>query len=339
MHEFSERTKNALDKEGISTLSQLTRLSKQHLLDLPYFGTNSLLEVVSYLDKLGLVLNSHLKNSNGEDLINFNDLSVRTQNCLKAEKIYTISKLTKYTEEELLCITNFGNNSLLDVIKYLSKFGKKLKDSKNSVSTIKKLRINKEDAPQGSKKHRNKLLQKFTKLTKIPPKTLDLRTIDISKDLLIFPAAGENGLANYTKTVESSFPNSEIQKLVSNSNLSIFSERSEHNGYWGVNSTTRRSSKIPTPCYGIFFKDKKGFSLVEINRRFIDIELSSVFWEKISDVAFKHMFQINSVVEIDLSQDVFNELVGWSENMVCRMFTHMKYPRSYQVLNHIKNNH
>ena len=103
-----------------------------------------------------------------------------------------------------------------------------------------------------------------------------------------------------------------------------------------MNST---SSKIQTPCYGIFFKDKKGFSLVEINRKFIDVELSSVFWEKISDVAFKQMFQINSVAEINLSQDMFNELVGWSENMVCRMFTHMKYPRSYQVLNHIKNNH
>ena len=65
----------------------------------------------------------------------------------------------------------------------------------------------------------------------------------------------------------------------------------------------------------------------------------SVFWEKLSNTAFKHMFQIKSIAEIDLSQELFNELVGWSEKKVCRMFTHMKYPRSYQVLNHIKNNH
>ena len=339
MHQFSERTKNALVKEGISTLPELTAQSKQSLLALRAFGTTSLLEVVSYLDKLGLVLNSHLKNSDGENLIDFNLLSVRTRNCLEAEKIYTISKLAKHTEEDLLYITNFGATSLLEVKKYLSKYGKNLKDTKYPVSTAKKTGYIKEEKNEASKKHRNILLHEFKKLTKMPSKTLDLTTIDISKDLLIFPAGGENAFNNYLKTVGSFFPNSEIQKLVANTNLSIFSERSEHNGYWGVNSTSRRSSKIQTPCYGIFFKDKKGFSLVEINRKFIDVELSSVFWEKISDVAFKQMFQINSVAEINLSQDMFNELVGWSENMVCRMFTHMKYPRSYQVLNHIKNNH
>lgn len=339
MHQFSERTKNALVKEGISTLPELTAQSKQSLLALRAFGTTSLLEVVSYLDKLGLVLNSHLKNSDGENLIDFNLLSVRTRNCLETEKIYTISKLAKHTEEDLLYITNFGATSLLEVKKYLSKYGKNLKDTKYPVSTAKKTGYIKEEKNEASKKHRSILLHEFKKLTKMPSKTLDFTTIDISKDLLIFPAGGKNAFNNYLKTVGSFFPNSEIQKLVANTNLSNFSERSEHNGYWGVNSTSRRSSKIQTPCYGIFFKDKKGFSLVEINRKFIDVELSSVFWEKISDVAFKQMFQINSVAEINLSQDMFNELVGWSENMVCRMFTHMKYPRSYQVLNHIKNNH
>ena len=52
--------KTTLVKEGISTLPELTAQSKQSLLALRAFGTTSLLEVVSYLDKLGLVLNSHL---------------------------------------------------------------------------------------------------------------------------------------------------------------------------------------------------------------------------------------------------------------------------------------
>lgn len=337
---FSERTRNVFVNEGINTLPQLTAHSKQSLLALKSFGATSLLEVVAYLDKLGIVLNSHLKDYKGEDLINFNKLSVRTRNCLDAEKIYTISKLEKHTEEELLSITNFGRTSLLEVIKYLSKFGRQLRKENNIyLSKIEKIKPKKQIPSVSSKTHRNKLLKKYTKLTKLSPKTLDLTTIDISKDLLIFPASGEHAFNNYLKTVKSFFPNNEIQKLVADTNLSIFLNQNEHNGYWGVNSTTRRSSKIATPCYGIFFKDKKGFCLVEIQSQFINTELSSVFWEKLSNTAFKHMFQIKSIAEIDLSQELFNELVGWSEKMVCRMFTHMKYPRSYQVLNHIKNNH
>ena len=47
-----------------------------------------------------------------------------------------------------------------------------------------------------------------------------------------------------------------------------------------------------------------------------------MFWEKLSDEAFQYMFQIESVIDIDLQQNEFNRLVGWSEKMACRMFVH-----------------
>ena len=63
-----------------------------------------------------------------------------------------------------------------------------------------------------------------------------------------------------------------------------------------------------------------------------------MFWEKLSDEAFQYMFQIESVIDIDLQQNEFNRLVGWSEKMVCRMFVHLEYPKSYMVLNYLKQN-
>ena len=97
-------------------------------MNLNSFGTTSLLEVVSYLDKLGLFLGSHLKDI-GERLIDFNALSERTKNCLKSEEIYTLTQLENLTAEDLMFITNFGNQSLLDVKRYLGRFGKQLKQN------------------------------------------------------------------------------------------------------------------------------------------------------------------------------------------------------------------
>lgn len=47
------------------------------------------------------------------------DLSVRSLNCLKRDKINTIGDLTDKTEAELLKIRNFGEKSMLEVVKKL----------------------------------------------------------------------------------------------------------------------------------------------------------------------------------------------------------------------------
>ena len=338
LSEFSQRTRNVFIENKIFTLEQLTSHSKQSLLSLNSFGTTSLIEVLNYLDRLGLFLGSHLKDIDGNDLINFDSLSERTKNCLKNEEIFTISQLESFTAEDLLYITNFGQQSLIDVENYLAKFGKKLKISEE-ISKFTSFK------PKNSGTKKNNLknasskywLKFYDELSPKKEKELSLDSIDISRDLLIFPAGNKTALKNFEKTVDLFYENREIQNFVVNTNVSIFSQIDDTFGYWGVNTSVYVMKKITTPCYGLFFKEKKGFKLVEIESKFTDPKLSSVFWEKISDDAFKFMFQIKSTLDINLEQNEFNKLVGWKENMVCRMFTHLSYPKSYMVLNYLKN--
>ncbi len=55
------------------------------------------------------------------------ELSVRSLNCLKRDKIETVSDLLKRSEKELLKIHNFGEKSLVEVNEKLKKLGLKLK--------------------------------------------------------------------------------------------------------------------------------------------------------------------------------------------------------------------
>lgn len=55
------------------------------------------------------------------------ELSVRSLNCLKRDKIETVSDLLKRSEKELLKIRNFGDKSLVEVNERLKKLGLKLK--------------------------------------------------------------------------------------------------------------------------------------------------------------------------------------------------------------------
>ena len=346
LSEFSERTRNVFIKNQIFTLEQLMSHSKQSLLSLDSFGTTSLMEVLTYLDKLGIYLGSNLKDLDGNDLINFNALSERTKNCLKNEEIYTISQLESLTAEDLLYISNFGQQSLTDVKNYLGKLGKHLRISEdvdpNLKINVNKSRIKKIETNKKSTQFSSEIAETnfFAQLTKMPVKNMNLDSINISQDLLIFPTGNKNAINNFEKSVLSFYESREIQRFVINTNTSLFSESrlEESFGYWGVNTTDYVMSKINTPCYGIFFKDKKGFKIVEIKNKLIDPQLSSIFWEKMYKDAYKYMFQIKTIADINLDQEVFNTLVGWKRNMVCRMFTHLTYPKSYMVLNYIKNN-
>jgi DNA-directed RNA polymerase subunit alpha len=57
------------------------------------------------------------------------DFSVRTYNCLKKERIDTLSVLIEQTEEDLLSIRNFGKRSLQEVIDKLADMELSLKQA------------------------------------------------------------------------------------------------------------------------------------------------------------------------------------------------------------------
>jgi DNA-directed RNA polymerase subunit alpha len=55
------------------------------------------------------------------------ELTVRTSNCLREAKIFTIGQLQQWTEDELLRLPNLGRKSLKEVIEQLQARGLKLR--------------------------------------------------------------------------------------------------------------------------------------------------------------------------------------------------------------------
>ena len=56
------------------------------------------------------------------------EITVRTQNCLKAEGIRTIKQLQNYTERRLMKIPNLGRKSVSELIEQMAAMGYNLKD-------------------------------------------------------------------------------------------------------------------------------------------------------------------------------------------------------------------
>jgi DNA-directed RNA polymerase subunit alpha len=56
------------------------------------------------------------------------EVTVRTQNCLKAEGIRTIKQLQNYTERRLMKIPNLGRKSVSELIEQMAALGYNLKD-------------------------------------------------------------------------------------------------------------------------------------------------------------------------------------------------------------------
>jgi DNA-directed RNA polymerase alpha subunit len=68
-----------------------------------------------------------LKNAIVEDGIERLELTVRSEHCLKAEGIYTITQLLGCTEQRLLKTPNLGRKSLREIIEQLDARGLKLR--------------------------------------------------------------------------------------------------------------------------------------------------------------------------------------------------------------------
>lgn len=143
--ELSVRSRNCLQKMGIRTLGDLTRVSEQQLLASKNFGETSLIEIRDILGSKGLELGQFAheraepepqidtstltpdEQSMLDRGINELNLSVRARKCMIRLGLATIGELLRKTGDELLECKNFGVTSLNEVREKLRQYGLKLR--------------------------------------------------------------------------------------------------------------------------------------------------------------------------------------------------------------------
>lgn len=144
--ELSARSLNALSANKIHTVQDLMLLSEDELCQMPSLGDNSLSEIIEfiislrtyepkpepYFDPENALFILHVSNL---------DLSNRSLNCLKSEKINTIGDLVAYSKLNLLKMPDLGKTSFSDIENKLTALGlsfgmiPKSRDQENSSST------------------------------------------------------------------------------------------------------------------------------------------------------------------------------------------------------------
>ena len=131
--ELSVRSRNCLQKIGISVLGDLTRTSEQQLLTSKNFGETSLVEIREMLASKGLELGQFSEDRREAEpeldtsslsqeeralldrpIADLN-LSVRARKCMIRLGIATIGELVRRTADEMLECKNFGVTSLNEV--------------------------------------------------------------------------------------------------------------------------------------------------------------------------------------------------------------------------------
>lgn len=142
--ELSVRSRNCLQKMGISTLGDLCRCTEQELLASKNFGETSLIEIREMLSSKGLKLGQfapekHVLDMFEPDALSADEqallarpiadlnLSVRARKCMIRLGISIIGELLRRTGDELLECKNFGVTSLNEVRDKLSVHGLKLR--------------------------------------------------------------------------------------------------------------------------------------------------------------------------------------------------------------------
>lgn len=143
--ELSVRSRNCLQKMGIRTLGDLTRVSEQTLLSSKNFGETSLVEIREMLTARGLGLGqfAHEKREAEPPLdlsgmspdqqmlldrpISELNLSVRARKCMVRLQLNTIGELIRKTGDDLLECKNFGVTSLTEVREKLTIMNLKLR--------------------------------------------------------------------------------------------------------------------------------------------------------------------------------------------------------------------
>ena len=131
--ELSARSRNCLDRAGIHSLGDLTRVTEAELLSNKNFGETSLKEVRDMMSSKGLTVGQSLANAKPavvsfvrEDLapevrakmeltVADLNLTVRSRKCLSRLQITTIGELVSKSADELLTVRNFGVTSLNEI--------------------------------------------------------------------------------------------------------------------------------------------------------------------------------------------------------------------------------
>jgi DNA-directed RNA polymerase subunit alpha len=143
--ELSVRSRNCLQKMGISTLGDLTRVTELQLLGSKNFGETSLVEIKEMLTSKGLELGQFADETRTIEPV-FDDtsmsadeiallerpiadlnLSVRARKCMVRLGISTIAELVRRTGDDLLECKNFGVTSLNEVREKLTIQGLRLR--------------------------------------------------------------------------------------------------------------------------------------------------------------------------------------------------------------------
>jgi DNA-directed RNA polymerase subunit alpha len=143
--ELSVRSRNCLQKMGITTLGDLTRCSEMQLLNSKNFGETSLVEIREMLTSKGLELGQFADEAREPEPIiepesmspdeiallerpmaDLN-LSVRARKCMVRLGIATVGELLRRTGDDLLECKNFGVTSLNEVREKLTAHGLKLR--------------------------------------------------------------------------------------------------------------------------------------------------------------------------------------------------------------------
>lgn len=136
--DLSVRSRNVLNREGIYTLFELSQIPTSNLMAMPNLGIRSVNELVELLKKMGLQSNNAFENDPASILtsaiaLEKLNLSTRTYNALKREKIDNLIQLSSLSESELRDIRNFGEKSITEVKELIEKYA--LDDDQESDSS------------------------------------------------------------------------------------------------------------------------------------------------------------------------------------------------------------
>ncbi|MEK6234191.1 MAG: tetratricopeptide repeat protein, partial [Planctomycetales bacterium] len=143
--ELSVRSRNCLQRMGVMTLGDLTKISEQDLLNSKNFGETSLTEIKEMLSSKGLRLGHVIEQKRAPEMtvdpasmspdeqavlnqpVGDLNLSVRARKCMIRLGINTIGELMRCTQDELLECKNFGVTSLNEVREKLTAHSLKLR--------------------------------------------------------------------------------------------------------------------------------------------------------------------------------------------------------------------
>lgn len=125
--DLSVRSRNALTREGIHSLIQLSKIPISQLMSMQNLGIRSVNEIVALLENMGF----HPSESAVSEPMSFLtndisleklDLSTRTYNALKRIKIDNLIQLSSLSESDLRDIRNLGRGSINEVKEVIARY-------------------------------------------------------------------------------------------------------------------------------------------------------------------------------------------------------------------------